>query len=49
MSVAWYIVFERKIPGLKSFVNGKSSPQAEKPLDALADRSGIRPSWTRQG
>jgi len=43
MSVAWYIVLERQVPSLKSFVSGKSLPHADKILDALAARAGVRP------
>jgi hypothetical protein len=41
MSVAWYIVLERKIPGFDHGVNGQS--RAGKALDALAQEAGVQP------
>ena len=43
MSVAWYIVLERKIPGFDHSVNGKALRRAAKVLDALAEEAGARP------
>jgi hypothetical protein len=43
MSVAWYIVLERKIPSFDCFVNGKALAHASKALDALAEQAGVRP------
>jgi hypothetical protein len=43
MSVAWYIVLERKIPGLDHSVNGKALGRAAKVLDALAEEAGAQP------
>ena len=43
MSVAWYIVLERKIPGFDHGVNGKALGRAGKVLDALAEEAGTQP------
>jgi hypothetical protein len=43
MSVAWYIVLEREIPGFDHFVNGKALGRAGKVLDALAEEVGVQP------
>jgi hypothetical protein len=43
MSVAWYIVLERKIPGFDHDVNGKALGRAGKVLDALAEEVGVQP------
>jgi len=43
MSVAWYIVLERKIPGFDHSVNGKALSRGAKVLDALAREAGARP------
>lgn len=42
MSAAYYIVLERKIDGLETFMNGKMLSRAIKSLDAAAERLGIR-------
>ena len=41
MSVAWYIVLERPIPGLDHGVNGQALAQSGKLLDALASQEGV--------
>jgi hypothetical protein len=43
MSVAWYIVLERRIPGFDSFVNGKSLARMGEMLDSIAKERGVRP------
>jgi|SRR5579885_644877 hypothetical protein len=43
MSVAWYVVLEREIPGFDPFVNGKALAKAGDALDAIAKRSGVKP------
>ena len=42
MSVALYIVPEREVAGLETFVNGKTLGHSED-LDRLAERAGVRP------
>ena len=41
LSVAWYIVLERKIPGLDHFVNGKAVAKASDQLDSFAKEKGL--------
>jgi hypothetical protein len=41
LSVAWYIVLEREIPGFDPFVNGKALATAGKRLDSLATKKGV--------
>ena len=41
MSIAWYIVLERKIPGFDHFVNGKAVAKAGDRLDSLAKEKGL--------
>jgi hypothetical protein len=43
MSVAWYIVLERKISGFDHDVDGKALSGAGKVLDALAGDAGVQP------
>ena len=43
MSVAFYIVLERKIPGLDHSVNGKALGRAGEVLDTLAQEAGAQP------
>ena len=43
MSVAWYVVLEREIPGFDPFVNGKALAKAGDALDASAKGSGVKP------
>jgi hypothetical protein len=43
MSVALYIVWEKRVSGLDDCVNGKALPHAGKVLDALADKAGTKP------
>ena len=42
MSVAWYIVLERRITGFNHIVDGKALGRAEHTLDALADDLGVQ-------
>jgi hypothetical protein len=43
MSVAWYIVLERKIAGFDHEVNGKAIGRAGKVLEALAKEESVKP------
>jgi tRNA G46 methylase TrmB len=43
MSVALYIVLERRVPGLGNFVNGKALGHAGELLDVLAEKAGTKP------
>lgn len=43
MSVAWYIVLEREIPGSETFINGKALGHASELLDSLATHAGVLP------
>jgi hypothetical protein len=43
MSVALYIVLERRVSGLDDHVNGKALGRAGKLLDALAEKAGTKP------
>jgi hypothetical protein len=43
MSVAWYVVLERKIPGFEIFINGKALGHASELLDSLARDEGVLP------
>jgi len=43
MSVAWYIVLERKIEGFDPLLNGKAVARAGKELDKLAKAAGVTP------
>lgn len=43
MSVAWYVVLEREIPGFDPFINGKALAKAGDSLDAIAESSGVKP------
>jgi hypothetical protein len=43
MSVAWYIVLEKQIPGFDAFVNGKALAKAAEKLDYLAKQHSARP------
>jgi hypothetical protein len=42
MSVAWYIVLERKISGFDHSVNGKALGHASEVLKALAEKAGVQ-------
>jgi len=42
MGVAFFIVPEREVPGLETFVNGKALARAED-LDQVAEAAGVRP------
>lgn len=41
MSVAWYIVLEREIPGFDHSVNGTAVAKAGERLDSLAEEKGL--------
>ena len=41
MSVAWYIVLEREIPGFDHAVNGKAAAKAGEQLDSIADERSV--------
>ena len=43
MGVALFIVLERPISGLDSYVNGKALSWAEESLDGLANQLGVTP------
>jgi len=43
VSVAWYIVLERKIPGFEIFIDGKALGHASELLDSLARDAGVLP------
>jgi len=43
MSLAWYIVLERPVPGLDHGVNGKALAQSAKLLDTLAKQEDVVP------
>jgi hypothetical protein len=43
MSVAWYIVLEREIPGFDPFVDGKALARAGDELERLAKNAGVSP------
>ena len=43
MSVACYVVLERKIPGFEIFINGKALGHASELLDSLAKDEGVLP------
>jgi hypothetical protein len=43
LSVALYIVLERKIPGFDQFVNGKAAAKASAQLDSFAKEKGLPP------
>jgi len=43
MSLAWYIVPEREIPGFDTFANGKALAKANDVLEAIATRHSVRP------
>ena len=43
MSAALFIVLERQISGLDSYVNGKALSWAEESLDGLANQLGVTP------
>lgn len=43
MSLAWYIVLEREIPGVETFINGKALARAGELLDSLAADAGVSP------
>jgi hypothetical protein len=43
MSVAWYVVLEREIPGFEIFINGKALGHASELLDSLARDAGVLP------
>jgi hypothetical protein len=42
MSVAWYVVFERKIPGFDLFISGKALAHASDKLNAIAKANLVR-------
>ena len=46
MSLAWYIVLEREIPGVETFVNGKALARAGELFDSLAADAGVLPLST---
>lgn len=41
MSVAWYIVLEREIPGFHHAVNGKALAKSSKQLDSIAKEKSL--------
>lgn len=41
MSVAWYIVLEREVPGFDHAVNGKAVAKAGDQLDSIADKKSL--------
>lgn len=41
MSLAWYIVLEREIPGVQTFINGKALARAGELFDSLAADAGV--------
>ena len=43
MSVALYIVLERRVSGLDDHINGKALGRAGKFLDVLAEKAGTKP------
>lgn len=43
LSVAWYIVLEREIPGFDHFVNGKAAAKASAQLDSFAKEKVLPP------
>jgi hypothetical protein len=43
VSIAWYIVLERKIPGSETFIDGKALGHASELLDSLARHAGVSP------
>jgi hypothetical protein len=43
VSLAWYIVLERTIPGVETFINGKAVARAGELLDSLANDAGVSP------
>jgi len=43
MSVAWYIVLERNVPGFDHGIDGKVLGHASKALDAVAEEAGVPP------
>ena len=43
MSVAWYVVPEREIPGFDPFVNGKALAKAGDSLEVIAKSCGVKP------
>ena len=43
MSVAWYIVLEKQIPGFDAFMNGKALANEAGKLDYIAEQNSVRP------
>jgi hypothetical protein len=43
VSLAWYVVLERKIPGFETFLNGKALGHAGEILDSIAREAGVSP------
>ena len=46
MSSALYIVLDREIPGLDTFMNGKALAAAEEVVTAHCERLGVRDLWS---
>ncbi len=46
MSSALYIVLDRKVPGLDTFMNGKALAAAEEVVTANCERLGVRDLWS---
>ena len=46
MSSALYIVLDREVPGLDTFMNGKALAAAEEVVTASCERLGVRDLWS---
>src|SRR4051812_41595865 len=46
MSSALYIVLDREVPGLDTFMNGKALAAAEEVVTAQCERLGVRDLWS---
>ena len=46
MSTALYIVLDREVPGLDTFMNGKALAAAEEVVTAHCERLGVRDLWS---
>jgi hypothetical protein len=46
MSSALYIVLDREVPGLDTFMNGKALAAAEEVVTAHCERLGVRDLWS---
>jgi hypothetical protein len=46
MSSALYIVLDREVPGLDTFMNGKALAAAEEVVTANCERLGVRDLWS---